>query len=147
VIYLALYILFHSQLPEMWRVIDRSITISGTGIGSVLSSSLSFLGFVFSPRHLLDWRLYLFLYIAFSVGSSIRLSPADINVAKLGCLPMIALLFLFNTVLLALGSASSPTFAWLTQYYTFFYILLCFVILLDVLAIAILWLPAALRAH
>ena len=41
-----------------------------------------------------------------------------------------------------LGSAGSTTFAWLTQYYTFLYILLCFVILLDVLVIAILWLPA-----
>ena len=59
---------------------------------------------------------------------------------------MIVLLFLFNTVLLSLGSASSTTFTWLTQYYTFFYILLCFVILLDVLVIAILWLPAALRS-
>ena len=46
----------------------------------------------------------------------------------------------------ALGSASSTTFAWLTQYYTFLYILLCFVILLDVLVIAILWLPATLRS-
>ena len=59
---------------------------------------------------------------------------------------MIVLLFLFNTVLLSLGSASGVTFAWLTQYYTFFYILLCFVILLDVLVIAILWLPAMVRS-
>ena len=32
---------------------------------------------------------------------------------------MIVLLFLFNTVLLSLGTTSSTTFAWLTQYYTF----------------------------
>ena len=146
VIYLALYILFHSQMPEVWRMIDRRSAISGSGISNTLSSGLAFLGFVFSPRHLLDWRLYLFLYIAFAVGSSIRLSPADLHIAKLGCLPFIVLLFLFNTVLLSFGSAGSATFAWLTQYYTFLYILLCFVILLDVLAIAILWLPATLRA-
>lgn len=146
VIYLALYILFHSEMPEMWRAIDRRNSIYGTGVGNIFSAGLAFLGFVFSPRHLLDWRLYLFLYIAFAVGSSVRLSSADITVAKLGCLPMIVLLFLFNTVLLSLGSAGSTTFAWLTQYYTFLYILLCFVILLDVLVIAILWLPAALRA-
>jgi hypothetical protein len=145
-IYLTLYMLFHSQMPEMWRMIDRRNEISGTGVGSILSSGAAFLGFVFSPRHLLDWRLYLFLYIAFAVGSSIRLSSADINNAKVGCLPMVVLLFLFNTVLLALGSASGATFAWLTQYYTFFYILLCFVILLDVLVIAMLWLPAAVRS-
>jgi hypothetical protein len=146
VIYLALYILFHAQMPEIWRMIDRRTMLSEPGVGSIFSSGLAFLGFVFSPRHLLDWRFYLFLYIAFAVGSSVRLSPADVNVAKFGCLPFIVLLFLFNTVLLSLGSAGSTTFAWLTQYYTFLYILLCFVILLDVLAIAILWLPAALRA-
>jgi hypothetical protein len=70
----------------------------------------------------------------------------DIQNAKLGCLPFIVLLFLFNIVLLSLGAASSGTFAWLTQYYTFLYILLCFVILLDLLAIAIPWLPATLRS-
>ena len=146
VIYLALYVLFHGQMAEIWRMIDRRSAITEPGISSILSSGLAFLGFVFSPRHLLDWRLYLFLYIAFAVGSSIRLSPADVNIAKLGCLPFIALLFLLNTVLLSLGSTGSATFAWLTQYYTFLYILLCFVILLDVLAIAILWLPATLRS-
>jgi hypothetical protein len=147
IIYLALYLLFHGQMAEIWRMIDRRSAVTGTGVGSVLMAGLSFLGFVFNPRNLLDWRFYVFLYIAFAVGSSIRLSPADVNIAKIGCLPFILLLFLFNTVLLSIGAAGSATFAWLTQYYTFLYILLCFVILLDVLAIAILWLPATLRSE
>jgi len=146
VIYLALYLLFRSQMAEVWRMIDRRNSISGTGVGSVFAASLAFLGFVFSPQHLLDWRLYLFLYIAFAIGSSIRLSDADVTGATPGCLTFIVLLFLFNTLLLSLGAAGSTTFAWLTQYYTFLYILLCFVILLDVLVIAILWLPAAVRS-
>jgi hypothetical protein len=146
VIYLALYVLFHSQMAEVWRMIDRRSMINGPGINNTLSSGLSFLGFVFSPRHLLDWRLYLFLYIAFSVGSSISLSSSDVRVARPGCMTFIVLLFLFNTVLLSLGSAGSATFAWMTQYYTFLSILLCFVILLDVLVIAILWLPAMVRS-
>jgi hypothetical protein len=146
VIYLALYLLFHSQMPEMWRMIDRRNEISGTTVQSILSSGLAFFGFVFSPQHLLDWRFYLFLYIAFAVGSSIRLSTADIDSAKLGCLPMVALLFMLNMVLLAIGSVNSATFTWLTQYYTFFYILLCFVILLELLVVAILWVPATLRS-
>jgi hypothetical protein len=146
VIYLALYMLFNSQMAEIWRMLDRRNGVDAPGVGGILSSGLAFLGFVFSPRHLLDWRLYLFLYIAFSVGSSISLSDADVTVATPGCLTFIVLLFLFNTVLLSLGSAGSATFAWLTQYYAFLYIVLCFVILLDLLAIAILWLPAMLRS-
>jgi len=146
VIYLALYVLFRDQMAEVWRAIDRRSAMNGPGLGAILSSGLAFLGFVLSPWNLLDWRFYLFMYIAFSIGSSIRLSNADVTAATPGCLTCIVLLFLFNTVLLSLGAASSGTFAWLTQYYTFLYILLCFVILLDLLAIAILWLPAVLRS-
>ena len=146
VIYLALYVLFRDQMADIWRVIDRRNAINDPGIGTILSAGLAFFGFVFSPWNLLDWRFYLFMYIAFSVGSSIRLSSADIKAATPGCLTSIVLLFLFNTVLLSLGAAGSGTFAWLTQYYTFLYILLCFVILLDLLAILILWLPAVLRS-
>ena len=76
VIYLALYILFMVEMAEVWRMIDRRNAIREPGINGTLSSGLAFLGFVFSPLHLLDWRLYL-LYIAFSVGSSIRLSVAE----------------------------------------------------------------------
>ncbi len=146
VIFLALYSLFYGQMHELWRTLDLNTMPGQSVIGGIVSGAVAIVGFLFSPRHLIDWHLYLFLYIAFSIGSSIHLSDEDITAAKLGCLPFIILLFLFNTVLFALGSAGSATFAWLTQYYTFLYLLLCFVILLDVLAILILWLPAALRA-
>ncbi|HEU5103585.1 MAG TPA: hypothetical protein VFU22_31430 [Roseiflexaceae bacterium] len=146
VIFLASYVLFHDQINEIWRGIDRSRELDRPVISSIVSSGLSFLAIIFNPRNWLNWRLYLFLYIAFAVGSSIHLSGVDIANAKRGCLPMIVILFLFNTVLLSLGAAGSGTFAWLTQYYTFLYILLCFVILVDLLAILILWLPAVLRS-
>jgi hypothetical protein len=145
-IYLALYGLFYTQISEVWRLIDRRILIFGPSASSILSSGLAFLRFVFSPQHFLDWRFYLFLYIAFAVGSSISLSSYDIVAARPGCLTFIVLLFLFNTVLLSIGATRADTFAWLAQYYTFLYILLGFVILLDILAIAILWVPAALRS-
>jgi hypothetical protein len=145
VIFLALYVLFQEQVYDVWRTIDRNSGTADSAVGNVLSSGMAFLGIVFNPRNLLDWHFYLFLYIAFTVGSSIALSGYDIAAAKLGCLPLVLLLFLFNTVLLSLGAASADTFAWLTQYYVFLYVLLCFVILLDLLAIALLWLPAAAR--
>ena len=118
---------------------------AGSVIGHVLASSLRFLGFLFAPRHLLDWRLYVFLYIAFAVGSSVRLSPPDIFAARLGCITFVILLFMFNLVLLPIGVASETTFAWLSPYYTYFYVILMFVMLLNLLAVAMLWLPAAVR--
>jgi hypothetical protein len=146
VIFLASYILFQDQVYDIWQRIERSNELDQPMIGSVLSSGMAFLAVVFNPRNWLNWRLYLFLYIVFAVGSSIHLSGVDVANAKRGCMPMIVLLFLFNTVLFSLGAAGSGTFAWLTQYYIFLYILLCFVILLDLLVIALLWLPAMLQS-
>ncbi len=146
VMFLALYALFRDQMYlVMDRVATEDFTI-GSMIGDVLSSALAFVAFVFSPRHLLDWRLYLFLYIAFAVGSSIQLSDADIKGARPGCVTFIVLLFLFNLVLVGVGGSSESTFDWLIRYYTIFYIILFFAILLDLLAIVILWLPAAIGA-
>jgi hypothetical protein len=86
-----------------------------------------------------------FLYIAFAVGSSVRLSPPDIFAARLGCVTFVILLFMFNLVLLPIGVASETTFAWLSPYYTYFYVTLVFVMLLNLLAVAVLWLPASVR--
>jgi hypothetical protein len=145
VIFLMLYALFPNEVYRTWRNISVNNVASGSTIGSALSSGISFLSIVFSPKNFLDWRLYAFLYIAFMVGSSIHLSSSDIKGSAYGCLPVIVLLFLFNTVLLSVGVTTVNTFEWLTQYYIFLYVILSFVILLDLLVIAILWVPAKIQ--
>jgi hypothetical protein len=146
VIFLALYALFQEQAPQLWRAADLARSASGATLGGVLSSALAFLAFVFDPRHFVDWRFYVFLYIAFSVGSSIQLSNSDVKAATPGCLFILALVFLFNVVMLSAGAVSADSLAWLAPYCAFFYAILVFAILLDLLAIAILWLPASARS-
>jgi hypothetical protein len=145
VIFLASYILFYDEIGSFLRTLVFDADRARSVVGHVLSSSVRFLGFLFSPAHLLDWRLYAFLYIAFAVGSSVRLSPPDIAGARTGCLLIVALLFMFNLVLLPMGVASETTFAWLSPYYTYFYVILVLVMLLNLLAALLLWLPASIR--
>lgn len=145
VIFLASYMLFYDEIGLFLRSLAFDPDGPTSVVGHVLASSARFLGFLFSPRHLLDWRLYVFLYIAFAVGSSVRLSPPDIRAARLGCITFIILLFMFNLVLLPIGVASESTFAWLSPYYTYFYVILVFVMLLNLLAVVILWIPATVR--
>ena len=145
VIFLAAYILFYNEIGDFVRTLAVDSDSTQSAIRHILGSSLSFLGFLFSPSHLLGWRLYAFLYIAFAVGSSVHLSPPDIAYARIGCVTLIVLLFMFNLVLLPLGVASESTFAWISPYYTFFYVILVFVMLLNLLAAALLWLPASIR--
>ncbi len=145
VIFVALYLLFREQLSD----VSARMAIDASTVGSIpsqiITASLAFLSFLFRPDHLADWRLYVFLYIAFVIGSSISLSNADVKVATPGCTTFIALLFLFNLALVSIGVTSENTFAWLSQTYAFFYVILFLVIELDLLAVAILWIPAAIR--
>ena len=144
-IFLALYFLFHDQMPEIVRSVAAESEDTASLLRNILMASFAFIGFLFSPEHLLDWRLYLFLYIAFAIGSSIHLSSTDISVSKMGCLTFTVILFMFNLILLPLGITSTDTFAWISPYYTFFYVILVFVMLLNLLAAALLWLPASIR--
>jgi hypothetical protein len=146
VIFLSAYLLFWNEISLMLRRMTFDADRAGPVLGHVFSASLAFLGFLFSPAHLLDWRLYVFLYIAFAIGTSIRLSPPDIEGARGGCLIIVMLLFMFNLVLLPMGIASEATFTWLSPYYTYFYVVLVLVMLLNLLAALLLWLPASIRS-
>jgi len=52
---------------------------------------------------LLDWKFYVFLYLAFSIGSAIRLSPSDLHAAEYGFGVLFANLFLLNLVFPGVG--------------------------------------------
>ncbi len=51
---------------------------------------------LFLMKNLKDWRFYLFLYLAFSVGSGVTLSSEDIKGAAKGLACILVLLLLFN---------------------------------------------------
>ena len=63
------------------------------GIGT---SVIGIFQILFTAENFQSWRLYVFLYLTFSIGSSITLSSADIRIASGGFLLLLTSLFALN---------------------------------------------------
>jgi|GEM_PF-1669712 len=72
-------------------------------------------------RHMLAWVLQggwrgaLFVWLAFSVGSSVTLSPADLRLAARGSISLIISLFVLHGVLMLLGVPLQGSVHWLAH--------------------------------
>jgi len=89
---------------------------------------------LFTGENLTDWRLYLFLYIVFCIGSSITLSPGDMKGAGRGLAAFIGVLFLLNVATYwIIDNDLAEAFRSLTRYYSFFYTTMLFAIALNVM--------------
>jgi hypothetical protein len=108
-------------------------------ISGVSRSSLAILGSLFDPANLLNWKFYLFVYIAFAVGSSIQLSGPDIEGAISGFSTLVVFLLLFNLGTIWLGNFASSYFLYFSQFYGFFYAIMIFVLVLNLLVATLLY--------
>ncbi len=61
------------------------------------------------------WRLLLFIWLAFSIGSSITLSPADLRLAARGALSLLLLLLVLHGALHLVGAPLKAWVAWLAE--------------------------------
>lgn len=98
---------------------------------SIYTSSVALLQALFSPDNLQDWKFYVFLYLTFSIGSSIRLSPADLKNALDGFGYMVGILFVVNLATLWVENFTGRYVIWLSNSYGFYYSILIFAILLN----------------
>lgn len=77
---------------------------SPTAVAAMLGDPLlATLGRLFSADHLRDWRLWLFVYLVFAVGSHVTLSPSDLKGSLSGLCAGILLLLLVNLATLWFG--------------------------------------------
>ena len=100
---------------------------------SVWESTRALLLGLFTAENALRWQFYLFLYILFSVGSSITLSPPDIQGAVQGFAVFFGVLFIVNIIALVFGGISIRYFIWITQYYSVTYAVLVFALIMNAL--------------
>ena len=98
----------------------------------------AYLAFVFTGPETNWWKIVLFLYLVFSIGSSITLSPADIKGALKGFLVFLLFLFLFNLLTLWIGEFTIESFRYISTFFSAFYFLLVLSILLNLSFIFIL---------
>jgi hypothetical protein len=95
------------------------------------------------------WKLLLFFYLFYAIGSSISLSTSDIKGAFRGFIYFAILLFLFNIATIWLGDFLSSLFAKINNYLSGFYFLIilslglniAFIILLGIINFLISLLP------
>ena len=104
-------------------------------------SSTSLLGEVFSRHNLSTWQLYAFIYLAFSIGSSITLSPPDIKGTLKGFSVILILIFIFILATVWAGDFISNIVIGTAGYFRVFYTAMFLILLLNIAVSILLLLP------
>ena len=120
-----------------WNVLNQMLQFLWTSSTNLLSG-------IFSRHNLATWQLYLFIYLAFSIGSSITLSPSDLKGTFKGFSIIIILIFLFNLATVWAGDLTSNIFWGTVSYFLVFYTALFLIFLLDIAVSILLLLPISL---
>lgn len=120
---------------------NTSFAALATALGQ---SCLNLLTTLFTARNLTSWQLYLFLYLSFSVGSAITLSPQDIKGTWSGFVVLTGLLLAFNVGTSWLGSVPDSIFRVLGSSCSVFYAAMLLAVFMNAMIAALLLLvPAA----
>ncbi|MDD5223172.1 MAG: hypothetical protein PHE84_04205 [bacterium] len=136
---------------EVFPSLARAITATSTGVstniavlgGAVLKGIPVIFSSLLTLKNLTDWKFYLFLYLTFTVGSSIRLSPPDIKGAWSGFAILSGLLFLFNLLTSWIGDFARGVFLGFSQMYSVFYVVMIFSILMNAAVASLFFLLSA----
>jgi hypothetical protein len=107
---------------------------------------------LFSSRSVERWQLWVFLYLAFAMGSSMRLSPEDLKGTRLGAFVLVMALLIFNGLTLWIGNFGEEAARSVSATLGLFYAVLLLAVFLNALAALVLatlrlpgWLAQKLR--
>jgi len=123
-----------------WNVLTQILQILWTSSTSLISE-------IFSGNNLSTWQLYVFIYLAFAIGSSITLSPSDIRGALKGLSVILILFFIFNLATVWAGDLTSNIFKGTISYFLVFYISMFLILLMDIFVSFVLLLPLSLMTR
>jgi hypothetical protein len=129
--YVGFYNSFDSPVERLGAVIEQTALVSS----AILSDLLW-------PGNLLNWKFYLFLYIAFAVSSMFTLSSLDIESALSGFSALVMAVFVFNIATLWLGTFGDALSLFISRFYGFFFAVMVFAVVLNLLVAAILLVAA-----
>jgi len=132
--------------PEVFATIrhnaDSAMQVSKHSFAALAEAighnCLTILSVLFTRDNLSNWKFYVFLYLTFSVGSSITLSPQDIEGALSGFLTLIGVLLVFNVATNWLGIVPTRVIRGLSSSYSIFYVGMFLAILLNAVVAAVL---------
>ncbi|MBN1189162.1 MAG: hypothetical protein JXA46_05360 [Dehalococcoidales bacterium] len=113
-------------------------------VQNLLGASYRLFAEIFSPQHLTSWHLYVFIYLAFAIGSSITLSPPDIKAALGGFAVIAILILILNLFTVRTLNLVYNIITAMSGYYVLFYTMLILVLLLNIAAALLVLLPISL---
>lgn len=131
-----------SAMPHIY-----SWGILTTIIQTFWTSSTGLISEIFSGNNLSTWQLYVFIYLAFAIGSSITLSPSDIKGTLKGLSVILILVFIFNLATVWAGDLTSNIFKGTISYFLVFYISMFLILLMDIFVSFVLLLPLSLMTR
>lgn len=149
-ILLGTVVIYHASRyllgPEVFASIrdnaDSSMQVSKHSFAGLAKSvghnCLTIFSVIMTRNNLTNWKFYAFLYLTFSVGSSITLSPQDIKGALSGFFTLAGLLLAFNVATNWMGIVPKSVFRGLSSSYSFFYAGMFLAILLNAMVAAVL---------
>jgi len=96
----ALFILLSAQIffPGIFSISDLDVNSSEGLLMNLLKISMLLMVEIVSPANFNDPEYYFFLYIAFCIGSSMKLSRADFKGAKKGLIVVLCSILFVNAV-------------------------------------------------
>lgn len=135
----ARWLLGAEALARMMEPLPQGGLVRSAGDGLALarhvaSGAGAALAALLEPHRLLDWRVWVFLYVTFTVGSSISLSSADLKGALAGFGTLVLLVLLANLATLWLGAGLGAGVAWLARWQVVGYAAMLFALLVNALA-------------
>ena len=131
-----------SAMPHIysWGVLTTIFQTFWTSATGLISA-------IFSGNNLSTWQLYVFIYLAFAIGSSITLSPSDIKGTLKGLSVILILVFIFNLATVWAGDLTSNIFKGTISYFLVFYISMFLILLMDIFVSFVLLLPLSLMTR
>lgn len=139
----AALLLDPAQFPAIRTLDVEPTTFSALGFvlslfGELLRLALAVIGELFRVENLTDWKFWLFLYIAFAVGSSVSLSPPDIKGAWSGFVVLLALLLALNLATLWFSDIATTLLRYLSRFVAFLNPVLILALILNLIVLAVL---------
>ena len=143
-IYLALFLLL--RLNPFNFVVNSGLPSSGIYswnslyqvLQSLRTTSLNLVSGIFAAHNFTTWQLYLFVYLTFTIGSSIILSPEDIKGALNGLSVILVLVFIFNLATVWAGDFTGNIFTATLSYFLIFYIAFLLILVMDIIVFLLL---------
>ena len=129
VIFISAKLLMASAIP--FHATPESAGILDT-LGRALNGAFDYFLHLFNIEALSRWQTYLFLYISFSVGSTITLSSADVKGALSGFVSLVVMILVLNFLTLPFGDFGHSLYTLFSPSYQFFYAIIFFVLLTNI---------------